>query len=87
MKVGQLTEQQKNDLVGQLVQHDWYFNPFESYGVIPFEWVISTEEINNSIYPENQWVKTIPLIDYVFPTSGDTENYYNQFFNGETQNQ
>jgi hypothetical protein len=86
MKVGQLTEEQKISLEGQLVQLDWGFNPFESYGVVPFEWVISTEEIDNSTFPENEWVKTLPLIDYVFPISGDTQNYFTQFFSGNSQN-
>lgn len=84
MLVGQLTEQQKNDLAGQLVQEDWYFNPFKSYCIAPFEWVISTQEIDNSIYPQNEWVKTLPLIELCPPISGDTENFYSQFFSGGT---
>ena len=84
MIVGQLTQQQKDSLVEQLVQPDWYFNPFQCYCIVPYEWVISIEEINGSIYPEHAWVKTIPTIEYCYPISGDTENFYNQFFSGQT---
>ena len=87
MLVGELTTQQKESLIGQMVEQDWYLNPFLSYNTIEGIWVISTQEINGSIFPENEWVKTIPIIEYVKPISGDTENYYNQFFSGETQNQ
>ena len=83
MLVGLLTQQQKNDLVGQLVQPDWYFNPVLSYGTIPEEWVISTQEMDSTIYPQNEWVKNLPLIEYV-PKPIESENYYNQFFNGDT---
>jgi hypothetical protein len=85
MLVGQLTEQQKNDLVGQLVQPDWYFNPVLSYGTIPAEWVISTQEMDSTIYPQNQWVKNLPLIEFV-PKPKESENYYTQFFSGNSQN-
>jgi hypothetical protein len=85
MLVGQLTEQQKNDLVGQLVQPDWYFNPVLSYGTIPAEWVISTQEMDSTIYPQNQWVKNLPLIEFV-PKPEESENYYTQFFSGDSQN-
>jgi hypothetical protein len=64
MLVGLLTEEQKESLVGQLVSPDLYFNPVLSYGSIPAEWVISTQEIDASIYPEHLWVKSLPLIEY-----------------------
>lgn len=81
MLVGKLTEQQKNSLVGQLVEPDLYFNPVLSYGTIPAEWVVSKQEIDASIYPQNSWVKTLPLIEFV-PKPKDSENYFNQFFSG-----
>ena len=31
MKVGELTTQEKESLIGQMVEQDWYFNPFLSY--------------------------------------------------------
>jgi hypothetical protein len=64
--VGKLTELQKTDLEGQLVQPDWYFYPVLD-GNTPPNWVISTEEINASIYPQNEWVKNLPLIEWVEP--------------------
>lgn len=64
--VGKLTEQQKTDLEGQLVQPDWYFYPVLD-GNTPPNWIISTEEINASIYPQNAWVKNLPLIEWVEP--------------------
>lgn len=64
--VGKLTELQKTDLEGQLVQPDWYFYPVQD-GNTPPNWVISQEEMNGSIYPQNDWVKTLPLIEWVEP--------------------
>jgi hypothetical protein len=74
MKVGLLTITQKENLNGQLVQVNWYFYPVQDCNT---NWIISTEEIDNSIYPQNDWVKTLPLIDWCepIPVSGSTENY------------
>ena len=61
MLVAILTIEEKNNLTGQLVQIDWFFNPvLDCNG----NWIISTEEINASIYPQNEWVKTLPLIEW-----------------------
>lgn len=84
MLVGKLTPAQYEELKGppvRMVQPDWYFNPFKNYNV-EFDWVISTEEIDASIYPENDWVKNIPLIEYIPPTpiSGDTTNVFDPYF-------
>jgi len=60
--VGLLTESQKDSLVGQLYDDDSYFNPIQD----DFDqWVISTEEIDFCVNPEFQWVKELPLIEYV----------------------
>jgi hypothetical protein len=75
MKVGLLTITEKESLDGQLVQVNWYFNPVLDCND---DWIISTQEIDGSIYPQNEWVKTIPLIDWCEPIpspSGSTENY------------
>jgi hypothetical protein len=77
MKVGILTTTEKNSLDGQLVQPDWYFNPVLDCNT---DWVISTQEIDGSIYSQNEWVKTLPLIDWCAPIqpptpTGSTENY------------
>lgn len=71
--VAALTINQKDSLVGQLVQPDWYFNPILSGGTIP--WVISEQEIDNSIYPEHDWIKDLTLVEYnpIIP-SGSTIN-------------
>lgn len=72
--VAALTINQKDSLVGELVQIDWYFNPILSGGTEP--WVISQQEINNSIYPQHDWVKDLPLQEYNVPIipSGTTIN-------------
>lgn len=64
--VGKLTDTQKTNLEGQLVAPDWYFYPVQD-GNTPPNWVISQEEMNGSIYPQNAWVKTLPLIEWVEP--------------------
>jgi hypothetical protein len=61
-QVGLLTESQKNELVGQLYDEDSYFNPIQD---ISDQWIISTEEMEFCVNPEFQWVKTLPLIEYV----------------------
>ena len=42
--VAPLTINQKNSLIDQLVQPDWYFNPILSGGTEP--WIITEQEIN-----------------------------------------
>jgi len=62
IQVGLLTESQKDSLVGQLYDDDSYFNPIQD----DFDqWVISTEEMDFCVNPEFQWVKELPLIEYV----------------------
>ena len=61
-QVGLLTENQKDSLVGQLYDEDSYFNPIQD----DFDnWIISIEEMDFCVNPEFQWVKDLPLIDYV----------------------
>jgi hypothetical protein len=64
MKVGILTTTEKESLDGQLVQPDWYFYPVQDCNN---DWIISTQEIDGSIYPQNEWVKSLPLIDWCPP--------------------
>lgn len=62
IQVGLLTIEQKDSLVGQLYDDDSYFNPLQD----DFDqWVISTQEINFCVNSEFQWVKELPLIEYV----------------------
>ena len=62
IQVGLLTESEKDSLVGQLYDEDSYFNPIQD----DFDqWVISTEEMDFCVNPELQWVKDLPLIEYI----------------------
>jgi predicted DNA-binding transcriptional regulator len=60
--VGLLTELQKDQLVGQLYAPYSYYNPIQD---IDNNWVISIEEIEQTITPEFMWIKELPLILYV----------------------
>jgi len=59
--VGLLTELQKDKLVGQLYAPDSYYNPIQDFND---NWIISVEEIEQTITPEFIWVKELPLIPY-----------------------
>jgi len=60
--VGLLTIEQKDSIVYQLYDDDSYFNPIQD----DFDqWIISTEEMNQCVNTEFQWVKELPLIEYV----------------------
>jgi predicted DNA-binding transcriptional regulator len=59
--VGLLTELQKDELVGQLYAPYSYYNPIQD---LNDNWVISVEEIEQTITPEFMWVKDLPLILY-----------------------
>jgi hypothetical protein len=61
MKVGLLTLEQKNEIVGQLYAEDSYFNPIQD---VNNDWVISTQEMEQCVVEEFIWVKDLPLIDY-----------------------
>ena len=62
IQVAILTEEQKNQLVGQLYTTDCYFNPIQDENN---NWIISLEEINQCDNLDFQWVKNLTLIDYV----------------------
>jgi hypothetical protein len=62
MEVGLLTLEQKEELVGQKFAPDSYFNPIQDTNN---DWIISIEEINQCINPEFQWVKDLPLIEFI----------------------
>lgn len=84
MKVGLLTILQKDTLKGEMVAPDWYFYPIQ---MVDGEWVISTQEMSSSEFIEFDWVKTLPLVDWLGayePITGDTQNYFTQFFSGNT---
>jgi hypothetical protein len=61
IQVGLLTEEQKNQLDGQLFDIDSYFSPIQDNNN---NWVISIEEIDQTTNEEFLWVKELPLIPY-----------------------
>jgi hypothetical protein len=65
MKVGLLTIEQKNELVGVKLQSDWYFNPIQD---ADGNWIISTQEMQSNMNPDVIWVKDLPLIEWKSPT-------------------
>ena len=64
MKVGLLTEEQKDTLTGITYTYteDTYYNPTQDGDG---NWFVSTVEMEKS---DIQWVKELPLIDYVQPS-------------------
>lgn len=61
MKVGLLTEQQKDLLVGVEYEPSTYYNPIQDCNN---DWIISTQEMEQTTNPDFEWIKSIPLIDY-----------------------
>ena len=59
--VGVLTEVQKDELVGTWYAPDSFYNPIQD---INDNWIISVEEIENTINPDTLWVKDLELIPY-----------------------
>ena len=61
IKVGLLTETQKDELVGQQYMPDNYFHVIQD---INNNWIISQQQIDYCINPDYLWVKDLPLIEY-----------------------
>ena len=59
--VALLTENEKNQLVGQKYTTDSYFNPIQD---IDNNCIISVEEINYCTEENFEWVKDLPLIEW-----------------------
>ena len=59
--VGLLTELQKDELIGQLYAPDSYYNPIQD---LNDNWVISIEEIEQTVTPQFLWVKDLEMIPY-----------------------
>ena len=59
--VGLLTETQKDELLGQLYAPYSYYNPIQDFND---NWIISVEEIEQTITLEFMWIKELPLIPY-----------------------
>ena len=62
MKVGLLTPEQKQKLIGQWYAPDSFFNPLED---LNDNWIISVEEMEQCVNPDFLWVKDLPLIEYL----------------------
>jgi hypothetical protein len=65
-----ITEEQRNELKGQMWERDSYFEPIEDCND---NWIISIEEIEGNINPNFPWLSTLPLIDFCrkpFPSPG-----------------
>lgn len=66
--VGLLTEVQKDELIGVAYAPDSFYNPIQDLNE---NWIISVEEIANTINPATEWVKDLPLTIYIpKPTPG-----------------
>ena len=61
MKVGLLTLEQKNEIVGQQFAPDSYFYPIQDNDN---NWIISIEEIDQCTNYSFQWIKNLPLINH-----------------------
>lgn len=59
--VGLLTIEQKDQLIGQWYAPDSFYNPIQDAND---NWVISVEEMQNTINPDTEWVKDLDLIPY-----------------------
>jgi hypothetical protein len=59
--VGLLTIEQKDSLVGVWYAPDCFYNPLID---LNDNWIISVEEIANTINPDTLWVKDLELIPY-----------------------
>lgn len=62
MLVGLLTLVEKNKIEGQQYAPDCFFNPIQD---INNDWVISTQEMEFCTNPEFNFVKNLPLIEYL----------------------
>lgn len=60
--VGLLTLAQYEQILNQLFDEDSYFNPIQD---INDNWIISQEEIDFCTNIEFQWIKQLPLIEYI----------------------
>lgn len=83
-QVAIISPEQYDIVVGQMYNNDSYFNPVMDCNA---DWIISEQEINQCVNPDFDWIKNLPLIDWCgpyIPVSGDTANYFDQFFSGQT---
>jgi hypothetical protein len=61
MKVRELTETQKNDLINVVYNDGMLFNPVQDN---QDRWIISNEEVDHCTNESVMWVKNLPEIDF-----------------------
>jgi hypothetical protein len=59
--VALLTEEEKDLLVGVFYSDDSIYNPIQDFYN---DWIISLEEVNDTINPDTMWVKDLNIIEY-----------------------
>jgi hypothetical protein len=59
--VALLTEVEKDELVGVFYAPDCYYNPIQDFYN---DWIISLEEVQDTINPDTMWVKDLNIIEY-----------------------
>ena len=60
-QVALLTEEEKDLLVGVFYSDDSIYNPIQDFYN---DWIISLEEVNDTINPNTMWVKDLNIIEY-----------------------
>ena len=73
IKVGLLTEAEKDLIYQKEYTDNSFYNPFQD---ATGQWVISIQEMQDTTITEFLWVKDLPLIDWTgyYIPSGTTEN-------------
>jgi hypothetical protein len=61
IQVALLTEVEKDELIGVQYAPDCYYNPIQDFYN---DWIISLEEVQDTINPDTMWVKDLNIIEY-----------------------
>jgi hypothetical protein len=61
IQVALLTELEKDELIGVQYAPDCFYNPIQDFYN---DWIISLEEVNDTINPDTIWVKDLNIIEY-----------------------
>jgi hypothetical protein len=61
IQVALLTEQEKDELIGVQYAPDCYYNPIQDFYN---DWIISLEEVQDTINTDTMWVKDLNIIEY-----------------------
>jgi hypothetical protein len=59
--VALLTEVEKDELIGVFYAPDSIYNPIQDFYN---DWIISLEEVQDTINPDTMWVKDLNIIEY-----------------------